>query len=344
VRKSYYYNYNSKLLSAGILQNLDFSGIAFYEVGVFDRTFLNLAIQEFVVSKSIVELVDNLPSGGVTVMMLKSLDFVVPGEWNNLTGFDNTIQAVTGETDRTLVNKIRDRAIALYADPNQPYQATVGLYQIVDRADTALAASAIANKIGEKIGFLSFLNNLTPKPDTTQTLDLCIKVVVELIALCKLNNISLDNIGNFGNVLSGYKGESIMRMAALVCVDGLIPLGPDFIKKAQSTLTGLNPASLQQNSTFQSISNLIPGGSVGDKLGFITATFGSTQGWMNNLVRSRGLTPESILRSMNQYIDIADNKLDYVAAFLDMTTNYYEHTGIQTVARRLIERSYADII
>jgi hypothetical protein len=65
---------------------------------------------------------------------------------------------------------------------------------------------------------------------------------------------------------------------------------------------------------------------------------------MNNLVRSRGLTPESILRSMNQYINIADNKLDYVAAFLDMATNYYEHTGIQTVARRLIERSYADII
>jgi hypothetical protein len=55
------------------------------------------------------------------------------------------------------------------------------------------------------------------------------------------------------------------------------------------------------------------------------------------------LTPESILRSMNQYIDIADNKLDYVAAFLDMTTNYYEHTGIQTVARRLVDRAYAEI-
>ena len=294
-------------------------------------------------SKSIVELVDNLPSDGVTVMMLKSLDFVVPGEWNNLTGFDNTIQSITRQTDRTLVNKIRDRAIALYADPNQPYQATVGLYQIVDRADTALAASAVANKIGQKIGFLSFMSNLTPKPDVIQTIDLCVKVVVELIALCKLNNISLNNIGGFGNALSDYKNESIMRMAALVCVDGLIPLGPDFIKKSQSILAGLSPATLQQNSAFQSMGNLIPGGSVGDKLSFITATFGSAQGWMNNLVASRGLTPESILRSMNQYIDIADNKLDYVAAFLDMTTNYYEHTGIQTVARRLVDRAYAEI-
>ncbi|HSF76762.1 MAG TPA: hypothetical protein VLA84_23410, partial [Microcoleus sp.] len=80
-------------------------------------------------SKSIAELVDNLPSGGVTVMMLKSLDFVVPGEWNNLTGFDNTIQAVTGETKRKLVEKIRDRAIELYANPNEPYQGVVRLYQ-----------------------------------------------------------------------------------------------------------------------------------------------------------------------------------------------------------------------
>jgi len=32
-----------------------------------------------------------------------------------------------------------------------------------------------------------------------------------------------------------------------------------------------------------------------------------------------------------------------LAAFLDMTTNYYEHTGTQTIARRLINRAYAEI-
>lgn len=344
MRKSYYYNYNSKLLTAGILQNLDFSGIAFPEVGVFDRTLLNLAIQEFVVSKSIVELVDNLPSSGVTVMMLKSLDFVVPGEWNNFTSFDNTIQAVTGETGRKKVEKIRDRAIALYADPSEPYQATLRLYQLADSADTALGATAMANKIGENIGFLSFLNRLTPKADTAQTIDLCLKIVVELIAFCKLNKISIDNIGSFANSLSHYQDESVMRMAALVCIDGLIPLGPDFVRVAQNTITGLNASTLQQNSTFKNISNLIPGGSSSDKLKFVTATFASAQGWMNNLVVSRGLTPQLVLGNLKQYIDVTDDKLDYVAAFLDMTTNYYEHTGIQTVARRLIERSYAEII
>jgi len=42
-------------------------------------------------------------------------------------------------------------------------------------------------------------------------------------------------------------------------------------------------------------------------------------------------------------VDIADDKLDYVAAFLDMTTNYFEHTGTQSVARRLIERAASEI-
>ncbi|MEG4859930.1 hypothetical protein QUB75_18580 [Microcoleus sp. K1-B6] len=294
-------------------------------------------------SKSIVELVDNLPSGGVTVMMLKSLDFVVPGEWNNFTGFDNTIQAVTGETKRKLVEKIRDRAIELYANPNEPYQGVVRLYQLADSTDSALGATAMANKIGENIAFLSFLNRLTPKADTTQTIDLCVKVAIELIAYCKLNNISLNNVGSFGNYLSHYKGESLMRMAALVCADGLIPLGPDFIRVAQNTLGGLNPSTLQQNSTFQNISNLIPGANNSQKFGFVTTTFASAQGWMNNLVQSRGLTPAIVLGNLKQYIDITDDKLDYVAAFLDMTTNYYEHTGIQTVSRRLIDRSYAEI-
>jgi hypothetical protein len=296
------------------------------------------------VSKSIVELVDNLPDSGITVMMLKSLDFVVPGEWNNLSGFDNTIRSLTGETDRALVEKIRARAIELYANSNEPYQGAVKLYQLADSADSALGATAMANKIGEKIGFLSFMSRLTPKADTTQTIDLCVKVAIELIVFCKLNKISLDNVGSFTNYLSEYKGASLMRMAALVCADGLIPLGPDFIKVAQNTLSGLNPGTLQQNSTFQNISNLIPGANNAQKFGFVTATFASAQGWMNNLVVSRGLTPATVLGNLKQYVDVTDDKLDYVAAFLDMTTNYYEHTGIQTVARQLIDRAYAETL
>jgi hypothetical protein len=49
------------------------------------------------------------------------------------------------------------------------------------------------------------------------------------------------------------------------------------------------------------------------------------------------------LQHLQGFVDIADDKLDYVGAFLDMSTNYYYHTGVQTVAKRLIDRAYAEI-
>jgi len=63
---------------------------------------------------------------------------------------------------------------------------------------------------------------------------------------------------------------------------------------------------------------------------------------MNNLVASRDLTPQK-LSTICGFVEVADDKLDYLGAFLDVTTNYYEHTGTQTLARRLIERAVAEI-
>ena len=294
-------------------------------------------------TKPIDDLVDNLPTSNMTVYMLRALDSVVPGEWQNLVGFKDTIRAVTGETDKKTVKKIHDRALELYEDPAQGYQRAMWIYQTVDSADSAIGAAAMANKIGEKIGFLSFLNKLTPKADTLQSIDLCLKLVAELLALSAINRISITNISSLASTLTQYHNESLMRIAALICVDGIIPLGPDFIKKVQSTLGSVNPAVLQQNSTYQNLSNMIPGGSVNDKIGFINQSFGAMQGWMGNFVNSHHITQQGLLINLQKYMDIADSKLDYVAAFLDMTTNYYEHTGTQTVARRVIERAVREI-
>jgi hypothetical protein len=294
-------------------------------------------------TKPIDDLVDNLPTSNMTVYMLRALDSVVPGEWQNLVGFKDTVRAVTGETDKKTVKNIRDRALELYEDPAQGYQRAMWIYQTVDSADSAIGAAAMANKIGEKIGFLSFLNKLTPKADTLQSIDLCLKLVAELLAVSSINRISITNINSLASTLTQYHNESLMRIAALICVDGIIPLGPDFIKKVQSNLGSVNPAVLQQNSTYQNLSNMIPGGSVADKIGFMGQSFGAMQGWMGNFVNSHHITQQGLLSNLQKYMDIADSKLDYVAAFLDMTTNYYEHTGIQTVARRVIERAAREI-
>lgn len=294
-------------------------------------------------SKSIFQLVDDLPTGGLTVMSLKSLDFVIPGEWQNIVGFENTIRAVTGETDQALIQQIGDRAVYLFNDKSQGYQRALWLYQTVDSASSALGAAALANKVGEKVSFLGFLNNLTPKAEKAQTIDLAVKLVVELVAFCQINGIPGDSIGDFLAALGDYSGESLMRMAALVCFDGLIPLGPDFIQKVLMSVNSMGSSDIEQNQTFKGVRDLIPGGNSADKLGFITQSFDSVKGWMSGFVTSRGLTPEKVVNNLASFIDITEDKLDYLGAFLDVSTNYYEHTGIQTLARRLIERAVAEI-
>ncbi|YAF97684.1 MAG: hypothetical protein AB3A66_08525 [Nodularia sp. CChRGM 3473] len=294
-------------------------------------------------SKPIFELVDELPTSGLTISMLNSLDFVAPGQWQNTVGFVNTIKTVTGETDEDLIQQIGERAIYLYNDRSQGYQRAMWLYQTVDSTDKALGAAALANKVGEKIPLLGFLNAVTPKPDKAQTIDLCLKLVTELVAFCQINGIPGDSIGDFVASLGEYSGESLMRMVALVCVDGLIPLGPDFINKALSGINQMNPQELEKNSTFQNIKDVIPGKNAGSKLNFIGESFDSVKGWMGGLVTTNNLTPQKVVNNLQSFVQLADDKLDYLAAFLDVATNYYEHTGTQTLARRLIERAVAEI-
>ncbi|MBE9181323.1 hypothetical protein IQ268_22435 [Oculatella sp. LEGE 06141] len=294
-------------------------------------------------SNSIYELVDKLPTGGLTVKALKSLDFVVPGQWQNLTGFENTIRSVTGETDEKLIQQIGDRAVTLYNDKSQGYQRALWLYQTVDSASGALGTAALANKVGQDVSFLGFLKNLTPKPERAQSIDLTVKLVVELVAFCQINGIPGDSIGDFLAALKDYSGESLMRMAALVCFDGLVPLGPDFALKALSFVKQMSPSDLQQNQTFKAVSPLIPGGDPSGQLSFITQSFDSTKGWMQHFVASHNLTPDKVVNNLERFVEISKDKLDYLGAFLDMYVKYYEHTGIQTLSRRLIERAVAEI-
>ncbi len=294
-------------------------------------------------SKSIFDRVDELPTGGTTVMALKGLDFVIPGQWQNLTGFTTTIKTVTGETDEALIQAIGERAVTLYNDQSQGYQNAMWLYETVDNAAGALGMAAMANKIGQDISFLGFLGNLTPKPEKVQSIDLCIKLVVELVAYCKINGIPGDSIGDFLGALGDYGGESLMRMVALICFDGLIPLGPDFINKGMSVISGSSPQDLEGNNTFKSVSSMIPGNDSAGKLGFINQSFDSVKGWMTGFVADKGLTQQNALGNLQKFVDVSADKLDYVGAFLDVSVKYYTHTGTQTLARRLIERAIAEI-
>ncbi|MFN8490002.1 MAG: hypothetical protein U0350_20615 [Caldilineaceae bacterium] len=294
-------------------------------------------------TKAIYQAVDDLPTTNITTRVLHALDFVAPGQWQNLVGFDATIRAVTGETDNALIQKVGERAIALFNDSKQGYQRALWLYSTVDSIDTTLAKLALANTVGGQIRWLSFLNRVTPKADTLQGLDFGLKLVAELAAFCLINGIPGDSISDFVKALGEYSKESLIRMVALVALDGIIPLGPDFLGKVASLLSSTAPKELESNKLYQGIQPYLPGNSSAEKLSLIQQNFQSTSSWMGDLVAKTGMTQEKIVNSLSTIVDLTDRKLDYVAALLDMTTNYYEHTGTQTLARRLIERAVNEI-
>jgi hypothetical protein len=294
-------------------------------------------------AKPIYELVDDLPTSNITTRVLHALDFVAPGQWQNLVGFETTIRAVSGEKDQALIQKIGERAIALYNDKKQGYQRAMWLYGTVDNIDSALAKLALANTIGEQIRWLGFLNRITPKADKLQGLDFGLKLAAELAAFCLINGIPGDSIGDFVKALGEYSKESLIRMVALLSLDGIIPLGPDFLGKVASVLQGTTPDDLEGNRLYRNIQEYLPGNDAADKLNLIQRNFQATTGWMGELVAKTNLTQDKLVDSLSAFVDMTDRKLDYAAAFLDMTTNYYEHTGTQTLARRLIERAVNEI-
>ena len=287
--------------------------------------------------------IDGLSDGNITVLALKALDFVAPGDWNNYTDFPTMVKDVTGETDESFLADVRTKACELYADESNGYQAGLKIYQRVDVSDKALGTAALAAKVGEKIPLLNFLDKLTPKADTTQTVDVSIKVISELLAFTKINGMPGDSFSDFVKALTEYSGEAQMRMAALIAFDGLIPLGPDFVQKCSDHVGKLSADGLADHPLFKRVQNYIPGGQVLSQLDFVKEGFGAVTEWMDGFVKDKHLESEGILGKVRDFVEVSDDKLDYVAAFLDVTTNYYEHTGAQSVAKRIIERAVNEV-
>jgi hypothetical protein len=294
-------------------------------------------------SKNIVELVDNLPTSSLTVRMLQGIDFVAPGQWHNLTGFVNSIKVLTGEDDEAMVQKIGERAVALFNDKTQGYQRAQWLYEKVDTLQGWMGTAAMLNKVGERFSTLSFLGKITPGHEKVQVISLGVKLVTEVACFCYLNGIPGDSLKDFIKSLTNYREEAMIRMAALICINGVLPLGPDFISKLLSMLQSSGAADLEQNERYQNVRSMIPGNGVTGQLGFIRESAGAVAEWMKSFVADRKVTVDKVAGGLQKYVDFAANKLDYLAAFLEMTTNYFEHTGTQSVARAAIMRAVAEI-
>lgn len=289
------------------------------------------------------ELLASLPESNMTVRLLHMLDYLVPGEWNNVNSLHLAVREATGEGEEDVIGAIAGRAIELYMDPDNGYQRAVSLYSMVDSASTFAGFTSFAAKLGEDVEWLGFLQNVTPKLETTQSIDAGLKLACELGAFCMTNGLPGDSIGDFMGALANSAKEDKMRLAAWVACDCFLPLGPDFMQKIIATVENAAESDFMQSGLFQRVSEFLPGGGFGEKKDLVTNNLKSAEGYVQGFVAERGMTHDGVLAKIKELIDVNEDRLDYAAAIIDMSTNYFQHTGTQSVARRVITRAYGEI-
>jgi hypothetical protein len=292
--------------------------------------------------KPLYKLIEELPQSSLTTRCLGALDYLVPGEWKNVTNFEEMVKLVTGEEDQSVIQQVGERAMALYENSDNGYQRAVSIFNMVDSGSTMVGITSMAAKLAEDVSWLSFLGSITPKPETSQAIDAALKFAAEIGTFCCTNGLPGDSIGDFVQALTAYEKEDIMRISAWVAFDCMLPLGPDFMVKIGESL-GSAMGTLEASPLFGRVAQFLPGGGNSEKRDFVKAAVDQSSGYIGNFVASKGITQGGVLDTVKGYLEGAEGKLDYAAAILDVSVNTFEHTGLQTVARRVIKRAYGEL-
>ena len=129
----------------------------------------------------------------------------------------------------------------------------------------------------------------------------------------------------------------------MMAFDCVLPLGPDFLSKLTDTIGNLSDGLLGGNSRFSRIASFLPTGDLFASKKLVMDNFEATKGVLDRFASGKGITQNSVFDGIKGVLGVADSKLDYVAAGIDLVSNHFEHTGIQSVARRVISRAYGEI-
>jgi hypothetical protein len=294
-------------------------------------------------SRTVLDRLERLPQRNLTVLALKGISTLVPGGWRNLTSAEALISDVLGSSDPALIAQVRARADALSSARHEGYGRALSLYDAVNRSQKAAGGLRVLANVTGALPLVKGLAHLTPASDTLQAADLSLKVAAELLAFTQVNGLPGNSFGDFSRALQEYGGEARVRMAALVCFDALLPLGDQALQRLDGLLGGLSGADLRQLPAYAGMAALIPGRGDGAHLGFLRQGVESWLGWAGGFVGSLGLTGQKAVRALEGTLGPWQGGFEQLATFLDAFTDTYAHTGVQAVARRLVERAAAEI-
>jgi hypothetical protein len=292
---------------------------------------------------TILERLDRLPKRNLTVLALKGIGTLVPGGWRNLTSADDLIADVLGSNDPTLIAQVRRRADDLSRARHEGYSRAMSLYDAVNRSQKAAGGLRVLANVAGGLPLVKQMAKLTPASDTLQAVDLSLKVGAEMLAFTQVNGLPGDSFGDFAASLSEYAGEASVRMAALVCFDALLPLGDQALHRLDDLLSQVAPRQLRDLPAYAGMAPLIPGRGDEAHLNFLRQGVDTWLGWAGGFVGGLGLTGQKAVRALESTLGPWQGGFEQLASFLDAFTDTYQHTGVQAIARRLVERAAAEI-
>ncbi len=292
---------------------------------------------------SVLERLERLPRRNLTVLAIKGLSSLVPGGWPNITRADALIGDVLGSTDPELIRQVRARADVLSRARHEGYGRALSLYDAVNRSQKAAGGLRLLANIGGALPLVQRVADLTPTSDTLQAADLSLKVAAEMLAFTQVNGLPGDSFGDFAAALGEYAGEARVRMAALICFDALLPLGDQALQRLDGLLGGVDKRDLRQLPAYAGMARLLPGRGDGDHLTFLRRSIEPWLGWAGGFSSQLGLTGQKAVQALEGTLGPWQGSFKQMATFLDAFTDTYQHTGVQAVARRLVERAAAEI-
>lgn len=294
-------------------------------------------------SRTVLERLERLPRRGLTVLALQGVSTLVPGRWSNITSPEALITEVIGSSDPPLIAQVRQRADQLSRARHEGYGRALSLYDAVNRSQHAAGGVRLLATATAGVPLLRRPAAITPASDQLQAVDLSLKVGAELLAFTQVNGLPGDSFADFTAALADYGSEARVRMAALICFDALLPLGDQALQRLDGLLGAASGSDLRQLPSYRRMAGLIPGRGDRAHLAFLRQGVEHWSGWAGGFVAELGLSGQKAVRALEQRIGPWQGRLEQLAAFLDACTDTYAHTGVQAVARRLVERAAAEV-
>lgn len=292
---------------------------------------------------TVLERLDRLPRRDLTVLALKGISTLVPGDWQNITSANALIASVMGSDDPALIAQVRERADTLSRARHEGYGRALSLYDAVNRSQKAAGGLRLLANVGGVLPLIKQVAKLTPTTDTLQAVDLGLKVAAEMLAFTQVNGLPGDSFAEFGASLNEYAGEARVRMAALICFDALLPLGDQALQRLDDLLGQVGQKELRLSPAYGGMAAMIPGRGDDAHLSFLRRGVDQWLGWAGGYASSLGLSAQKAVQALETTLGPWQGGFEQLATFLDAFTDTYQHTGVQAVARRLVERAAAEI-